>query len=189
MSPFNPSELIEPVPQNITKDDWWEIWRLIATQIANNIVPGPFRTKLLNYNFVDINTFVKCIVSERFPIEQSQKAHTHISEDNPIHTKFGDITRVWFNLYYYHIDIECGGVNYILELDLTNIKNFFPSHVLQQRQSSCSCENKMRMYWETGLSFEGNGHTHIICPNCYRDHNSVDKATSKIKSIFNLIFR
>ena len=80
--------LIEPVPRNFTKEDYWSLWCLFCTTVANQMEPGPAQDRVLSYSF--------------FNERQLGSGHWARSLGN-ISTKWGPL---WLRLSYCTIGIS-----------------------------------------------------------------------------------
>ena len=112
--------LIEPVPRNFTKEDYWSLWCLFCTTVANQMEPGPAQDRVLSYSFFNAR----------------QLGSDHWARDlGNISTKWGSLVAASFILHRWDFRFRCGGITYEITIDFSKIQDFFPEEVLTKRYS------------------------------------------------------
>jgi hypothetical protein len=164
-------------PVNLTKEDYWYLWKLITEFRASSIVDGHSTTRIRNHDYFDLGNYYT--LNETF-IDQPNLAALSNNYQLELESKFGIIHHVWNCLHLCVIDISSGASSYRLAIYWNKIDDYFPNKVLEDRRLNCSHEFTTHLYWEEDRC----GFNHTMCDHCFAEikrHKKSDE-TQKVKS-------
>jgi len=130
--------LIEPIPKNFEKEDYWGLWCMFCDNIALKMEPSPARDRVESYSLFSDNQ-----------IPHNLK---YSLGDSGLETKYGTLISAQFISYYWDFKFKCGDLSYEVDIDFTKIADYFPAEVLSKRYLECPPEKDtiVKLYWESG---------------------------------------
>jgi len=146
--------LIEPLPRNFTKQDYWDLWCLFCDGMAEQMASSPARDRVQSYalfkeTLLPYKPFKEEPGSKPILGGHSSNICNYPNGKRPV-TKYGTLIRGFFILYYWGFEIKCGEKNYRISIDFSKIADYFPAEVLAKRHKECPPEKDvlLHLYWE-----------------------------------------